>query len=213
MKDKLDGQLAKFWKWAGMTVEEYEAKAASDIVTQDEWEGNYPYWKDLERAFDEELLVYNDTPNEESANLILQALAIDNESEIMLNKIETELTSGPQSQLIMIGSEFILSNARWQIADLLKEVDVPNKIDVLIKMIVSDKNKYVKRRAILSLAKVAPGQAEYQAYENITDGDEYIRLVSLRILKGMRSTKLHKALSVLENDPSVLVQSELKDNL
>ncbi|SDK96421.1 hypothetical protein SAMN05421823_1045 [Catalinimonas alkaloidigena] len=56
-----------------------------------EWETDYPNWEILYKAVDQIIDSLNLGYNEEVAELLIQILAIDNESETTLEKIESSL--------------------------------------------------------------------------------------------------------------------------
>lgn len=206
MESKLKYELDKFWEWVEITPQEYAKGKVSSKCEDD-----YPNWSKLHIALEEEIKFYNDNLNNVSANFILETLAIDNESESVKDKLISELNEKAQSHLSFLGLEFYMSNARWQIADFLREVEVSNKKDLLKRMVNEDRDKYVQRRALLTLSSIDPLAAEEYAYQKINDDDEYLKLVSLRILKKRKSKFLYRAVSILQRDPSQLIQNELRE--
>ncbi|MDQ3394541.1 MAG: hypothetical protein M3512_10590 [Bacteroidota bacterium] len=205
----LEKEINLFWKWAKLTPQQYEAGKKPDHIRQNPWHDSYPDWKNMEVAFDKEIVKYNSDLNEMSAQLILEALAIDSESELLLQKIIKNLDNMAQIHLSSEGSRFYMSGARWQIAEFLKEAKVPDKKELLSKMVLNDANKYVQRRALLSLQTVDPFLTEEYAFQKLNDEDEYIRLVSIRILKDLKSKKIDQAKGMLKGDISTLIQKEL----
>lgn len=52
--------------------------------------------------------------------------------------------------------------------------------------------------------------AEKIAFEKLGDEDDYLRLISIRILKQFSSTKLKEAVEILKYDRFIYVQKEIK---
>lgn len=77
--------------------------------------------------------------------------------------------------------QFPLYNAMWQIAELIGRKNNSN-FEKYLLLFINDKNKYVRRRALLSLARIVPEKAEEIAMLNVNDEDYYLRMVSLKIL-------------------------------
>lgn|SRR5690554_1623112 len=111
--------------------------------------------------------------------------------------------------LLGIGIHFPLSNTRWQIAELIgrkKEKDW----DIYLLLLINDSDKYVQRRALISLARIQSNLFEEVSIQKLTDEDCMIRLVALINLHENSTRFLEYAIKILENDPSELIQKELK---
>ena len=209
MENSLRKELNSFWAWAEITPEEYSNGETPKIVARAEWEEEYPNWRQLERSFRNELKNYKQNSDSSHLASVLEFLGIDNESGTALDALIEELNSTQQSTFSKLGYQFTMPQTRWQVAEFLSESSVPNKTDLLEEMISTDEDKYVQRRALLSLVDIAPELACKYACEKLRDEDEYLRLVSLRILKEQNSNHLSEATTFLRNDPSNLIQEEL----
>ncbi|HEY4649834.1 MAG TPA: hypothetical protein VIG72_00400 [Pontibacter sp.] len=172
----LETELAKFWEWAQLTPETY-----SENRGLGEWEIEYPGWEELYKAATEALEQLNREFNHDLAQLLVYALAIDNESGIILQKAEEKLESKLRFVKKVINSD--QPQARWQAAELLGRTEVEDREKLLLNLINRDSDKYVKRRALMSLDKVNHGKAVEFARGFLKDPDPFLRLVSKEIVK------------------------------
>lgn len=136
-------------------------------------------------------------------------MAIDNEGEDTLGLCEEELSNGELEYLVESSVQFSLYNARWQIAELIGRKNNSNLVKCLL-LFINDKNKYVQRRALLSLARIAPEKAEKIAILNLNDEDDYLRMVSLKILRNVSSEYLQEAIDILKDDQFKYIQLEIE---
>jgi HEAT repeat protein len=172
----LETELAKFWEWAGMTPDTYTENRGLG-----EWEVEYPDWDELYKAASEALEQLNKEFNHNLAQLLVYALAIDNEAGVVLKSTEEKL----ENKLRFV-RKAIFSNqpqARWQAAALLGNAEVEDREKLLVNLINRDDDKYVKRRALLSLSKVNHPKAVELAQKFIKDTDPFLKLVSREIIK------------------------------
>ena len=209
MEDSLRKELDNFWSWAKITQQEYCEGKVPKVAAQAEWEEAYPDWKKLEKFFWKELEQNHDSSDPGFLKNILEFVGIDNESGTALDILIDELDNKQQSAFAELGCKFMMPQTRWQVAEFLRESNVPNKKELLEKMISFDKDKYVQRRALISLVNIDSNLACEYAFHNLTDEDEYLRLVSLKILKEQNSNRLQEAINILKKDPSSLIQKEL----
>jgi HEAT repeat protein len=170
-------EILKFWHWAEKTPEEYSKNRGNG-----EWEGLYPGWKELEKAIDEAIEKLNVHFDQKTAELLIEALAIDNEAELVLEKIEEGLQE--KKKFIKLAMESIQPEARWQIAELLGRINLEEREEFLLKLITEDKDNYVQRRALLSLNLINPLKAVHLAETFINNEDEYLKMVAMRIING-----------------------------
>ena len=119
--------------------------------------------------------------NDSAISDILESLAIDNESENILLFLEQE-TEVAQI-IIKKGYNYTQPHARWQIADLIKRLKKKEFIPLLKTMIFDDTDKYVQRRALLSLFELSKFEAKQCALKKANDDDDKIRSVCNEILK------------------------------
>lgn len=186
---KLRNELNKFWLWSSQTAYEYAKHVWKK--EQEEWE--YQNWDILMKLTQDAIeAIANGEENKELVDCILETMALDNEDEIVLDECEEKLHN---NNLLYLSSIAILheqSEARWQVAELLGRCKNENVTGLLIKLI-DDENKYVQRRALLSLVRVNPLEAEGICLNKLNDEDDYLRLVALRMLRETKSKLLPKA--------------------
>lgn len=107
------------------------------------------------------------------------------------------------------GVRYPFSETRWQIAEFIRlKKDVV--LDDYLRVLLEDQDQYVQRRALLAMAERTPSSAAECAWKRITDDDFMMRLVSLRILDELSSSRLIEALELLSGDPPPLVRQEVE---
>ena len=82
----LETEISEFWRWAKTTPDEY-----TNSRGKGEWETKYPNWYKLNIAIDKAIIELNRNYEVQIAELLIQGLAIDNESELTLDKIADRL--------------------------------------------------------------------------------------------------------------------------
>jgi HEAT repeat protein len=172
----LETELANFWEWAGMTPETYTEQRGVG-----EWEADYPGWDRLHKAAKEALEQLNLEFNHDLAQLLVYALAIDNEAGVVLKSVEEKL----ENKLRFV-RKAVYSNqpqARWQMAELIGNMEVEGGEKMLLHLINSEDDKYVKRRALMSLNKINRAKAVELAQKFLKDPDPFLKLVSKEIIK------------------------------
>lgn len=172
----LETELAKFWEWAGMTPGTYPENRGLG-----EWETEYTEWEALYKAAKEAVAQLNTEFNHDLAQQLVYALAIDNESGQVLAMIEEKLESKLRFVKKAVNSN--QPQAKWQIAELLGNVDVENREQILLNLINRNDDKYIKRRALMSLSKVNHPKAVEVAQTFLKDTDPFLKLVSKEIIK------------------------------
>ncbi|PVY38862.1 HEAT repeat domain-containing protein [Pontibacter virosus] len=172
----LETELANFWEWANMTPDTYNEERGLG-----EWEAEYPNWEAMYKAANEALGKLNTEFNHDVAQLLVHALAIDNEAGVVLKSVEEKL----EDKLRFV-RKAVYSNqpqARWQMAELLGHVEVEGREKMLLHLINSEPDKYVIRRALLSLSKVNRAKAVELAQKYVRDSDPFMKLVAKEITK------------------------------
>ena len=139
----LKEELDKFWKWSNKTPLEYSENRGFG-----EWEYYYEDWYDIYNEVKKEINKINNEFSEESIFFILDAMAIDNEAEFVLEICKEELFC--LDKLIEIGYKYYQPQARWQIAQLLQTYKIENREKILNKML-NDTDEYVRKIALISL--------------------------------------------------------------
>lgn len=171
---QLRQELYRFWQWAKMSPLEYSKEIGG------EWETEYPHWDSIYSCVEHEISEIERVGETNSISDILEAMAIDNECENILDMLEE---NNKVSQLIINKySTYYQPKARWQIAELIKRVQPESGKDILVKMIIKDHDKYVQRRALLSLDFLSHNEAKKYASLKINDEDKYLKMVCEKIL-------------------------------
>jgi HEAT repeat protein len=172
----LETELTKFWEWADMTPDTYIEERGLG-----EWEAEYPEWDTLYKAANEALAQLNQEFNHDMAQLLVHALAIDNEAGVVLKTVEEKM----ENKLRFV-RKAVYSNqpqARWQMAELLGHAEVEGREKMLLHLINSEPDKYVIRRALLSFSKVNHAKAAELAQQYVRDSDPFMKLVAKEITK------------------------------
>jgi hypothetical protein len=171
----LRDELNCFWEWASMTPEEY-----SLMPNSDEWEVDYPQWNQIYKLVSDELQKIISDPSMVDYCSILEAMAIDNEVENIMLLVEKDNTVA--KKIIEKGYTFYQPQTRWQVAELIRRIGDTSSEFILEKMILSDNNKYVQRRALLALEAISKEKALIIAKIKMQDGDEKINKICKQIL-------------------------------
>ena len=164
-----------------------------------EWEFDYPGWDRLHSAVTSHLDTY--TPGEwdvQDVDMLLYSLARDNEGEI----IKSELEQRPDhlhSLATLALTRTCDWEARWQLADALSTW--PNaEAGRTLERYFRDQHEYVRRRALLALAKIDSPKGEEFALEAWGTDDQYHRMCALSALYKLKSPLLPQFLSLAEQD-------------
>lgn len=126
-----------------------------------EWTGNSLYWRTKEASrfpfdplcfpkFDELrnkcIALINTSMSSEEVDAFLVCLALDSEDELILDSCKEFASSLFTSNLLSVGINHMQVGARWQIAELLRKKDIPNKKGYLNRLL-KDPHPYVRQRA------------------------------------------------------------------
>ena len=134
----LSEQLDEFWNWIGLSPKEYADLENKKGIN----EFHYPNFTELQESAYEQVLL----SNEDAVDDILSALAIDNESENVLDYIIENASNEFVELIVQEGLYHIQREARWQIAELIYRRRPNNSLSALITL-SSDKDSYVRKRA------------------------------------------------------------------
>lgn len=144
-----------------------------------ELETEYPGWPILMAFTKQAIQDQNKKYDSSLAELLIHALAVDSECEQIEESIKQELV--PIEEFCMQAMRSAQHHARWQIAELLGHKEPELAEPILIEMIRSDDDSYVKRRALLSLVRVDLDSAKIEAEHFLTDQDDIFRRISNEI--------------------------------
>lgn len=134
--------LIQFWIWLGKTPEQY-ANEGILFVWGHEEEDFPEFLKLMELA---ENVVNSNDMSEDSINDLLTVMALDNESESLLEYIEEFSSNEQLEQITRLGLIHLQSEARWQIAELLYRRKPKNYRQYLSEL-ACDSHWYVRKRA------------------------------------------------------------------
>ena len=134
--------LKKFWKWLNITPEEYARCGVSQ--RNGEAEENYDYFAEL-LVFARSVIDEGLTDNS-SIDDMLTILALDNESESVLEYIEENCSDKQLSIILKKGLSHLQPEARWQLAELIYRRRPENYYSLLLKL-AEDNHFYVRQRA------------------------------------------------------------------
>ena len=203
--DSFKKEIDLYWKWSRVSEDKYSKDEW--IIESQEWE--YSNWGQLMNlALKAIRNIENGDFAKDIAEVMLTVMALDNEDEKLLDECEIILSDKALEYVAQSALEHRQWQARWQVAELLGRKHERIWEKFLLKFI-NDSNKYVQRRALISLSKISPNIAQEIAFDKLIDEDDYLRLVSIRILKQFNSTKLKEAAEILKNDSFIYVQNEI----
>lgn len=141
-RKKMDELLKKFWIWFGVTAYDYSKKGSNAKFDKDEF--FYPEFNQLISCVND-FIVKENLSNSEIESL-LTILAIDNESEDVLDMMVDNLSDDMVEKIATIGVNHLQPNARWQIAVLLGRRKIHNYV-YFLTILSNDVDEYVRKRA------------------------------------------------------------------
>lgn len=188
----LESELNCFEEWA----------STPDGQNREEWE--YPHWDRLYAAVDE--MLSGSAVSGANALFLLRALALDNELELIRDKLEDH----PHQGLLLAAAALSYpdAEARWQMAYFLGTRDEA-EAKAMLRQFIDDEDEYVRRRALLACVDHDREFAESTAHQWIGSPHEYSRLAALSILHQLNSPFLHEAMNQLRSDPSPHVRNQI----
>ncbi len=145
-------EVAKFRQWAMLRLGPDHAPGAFEHGA--EWECDYPDWQALYSAVEACLCSKTSGTNlltEDERELLLYALARDNEGEVILEL----LVRFPEEslQLARAALNYPDMDARWQVAVLLGHLKGAEAVS-LLQQFLKDDAEYVRRRAGAALQEI-----------------------------------------------------------
>lgn len=139
----LKDELEKFWRWANKDPLEYSKNRGFG-----EWEIEYPDWYEIYKSVELEIIYINKNSDISKIHNILEAIAIDNESEYIIDLCEEKILN--IELFIKEGYKFYQPETRWQIAELIRKIQTKDYVIYLEEML-NDENEYVRKRALNAL--------------------------------------------------------------
>lgn len=134
----IDNLLCEFWAWLGISRQEYLRRSVS--VEFEEY--MFPKWSFLINE------TFHAISREDMCIIpsIMEVMALDNESENVLDYLSENATSSFLDNIYMRLPECSFHHARWQGAELIQRRPTTVGKEILY-CLISDENSYVKKRA------------------------------------------------------------------
>ena len=176
-------------------LHEWQEWSRSADQSEDGWESSFPRWSELIEAALERM---KSPPDREALELIARCWAMSEEDETLLDKVRSQnRVFWPFMKSL---STFEDARVRWQIYAAVTREDEEGL--ALVRFGIKDKDPYVQRRALLSLARLHAPESANLAKELCKHADPYLRQVSLMLAYNAGDSGLVEAIkSQLENDP------------
>ena len=141
--------LKQFLEWLPVSYEEYANNGISQL--QGNCEDSFPFFTELISYA--ELIIKEDLVDDEHINDLLTIMGIDNETEYVLDFIESNSSDYQIQNITRIGIAHSLYNARWQLAELICRRK-PLQYDFYLQALSKDAHPYVQRRAINCIEQI-----------------------------------------------------------
>jgi hypothetical protein len=197
MKKLLKEEVEKFKIWSRNLTEISEPERGG------EWEENYEEWEIIYELFYEfiEKTSYLDWQIEEIKN-ILYLIARNNEMEDFISEIADKQ---PESLELLAKEslEFGEWDSKWQIAINIDKLPNWENAKLILEEYLKDKNEYVRRRALMAIAKFKHPRIEKfceDAWNREDEWQEYQRIAVLHSLDTANSPQLNKYFEMAEED-------------
>ena len=134
--------LEQFWQWLGKNPEKYAEEGLEYLFNHMEYDfpGSCVL---LEMAYD---IVKKDITTYDEIYDLLTEMAIEHESEMILNFIVDNSSDEQIQKIVAIGITHLQPNARWQLAEILYRRR-PSEYTHYLKKLSEDAHPYVRQRA------------------------------------------------------------------
>lgn len=161
-----------------------------------------PMWEQCINAITE--INNKSSCTKDTIDKILFLMSRDSESEEIMHILTEKTLIG--FEVAKAGSQHMDSSIRWQSAFLLGYFGDDKK---LFSMATKDLDEYVRRRALIALREINQKKAEEISLNKLFSEYEYERMIALDTLLFLNSSQLPKAIEILKNDSSEVVQAKL----
>lgn len=158
-----------------------------------EWECEYPDWEYLYKAV-LDFIATHQSINEwstEHLDSVLYALARDNECEHIAEQL-SEYYPDVLVQLAILSIKFGECDARWQLVQELGRLQLETeKIEIILNEFADDTDEYVRRHALMALARIKSDFTEDLALKNwyqFHENQQWSRMAVLWSLKEVNSS-------------------------
>ena len=128
-----------FWKWAGYSLSWKKIDISKTLMEP----LGFPGFEEMKNTC---ISFINKSLLEEDVDAFLLCMALDEEDECILDACKERANATFLCTIISRGITFPQSNARWQVAELLRREDVPNRQQYL-SVLCADPHPYVRKRA------------------------------------------------------------------
>ena len=132
--------LEDFWDWSGINEQEYSVLKESTNIVEPFY---YPHFDELKKIC--KLQINNDFTRQELDDF-LTCIALDAEVEDILLWCKEYADDRFLDKIICAGCVHLQPEARWQIAELLRCCNLPNRMYYL-DILCNDSDSYVQKRA------------------------------------------------------------------
>jgi hypothetical protein len=182
--EELFTQVQNFKQWA------------SEYFPEDrygEWECDYPDWQCLYKAVLDFITTHQSINkwSTEHLELVLYALARDNECEYIATELR-ECYPEILIELAILSIKFGERDARWQLAQELGQLQLETeKIEIILNEFANDSDEYVRRHALMALARIKSGFTENLAlkiWHQFHKNQEWSRMAVLWCLNEINSS-------------------------
>lgn len=181
---------------------EWENWAATADKAEDGWQSDFPAW---DRLMAEASALMTQPPHSLDDLRYLEACWI-------ISEEGQELSSVAERQIDACWDvlEFLAASphqdARWQVYAVLGAGG--SRAEPILRRGIEDTSAYCRRRALLSLSRLRPGDAERLAMRFMGDDDPYMRLASVDLIRlSPDSDFVRRARDVLASDSEAFVRS------
>ena len=143
---RLRGELDEFWRWAGISYEEYLNGAGPSFIRRSEWEDQYPGWYELESAFKEAALEFRIDDQIDRKNALFETIALDNEGEnlnVFLWNVYPTFERFVEDAMAQ-PSRWV----RYQLISLMRDMKYEDRVNVLHRLIDHDPDQMVREHAL-----------------------------------------------------------------
>lgn len=172
---ELNIEITKFLKWS-YNIDFHENSS--------EWKSNYPDMHLIYEKVNKTIELINISKDETEIicgiELLIQCIGFDDEVENIVTLCFENLVH--IEYLIKLGYMIGTEDARWQIASRLPGVEENNLKWALIYC--NDKDKYVQRRALISLNSINQEEAKSIAKTKVNDSDVQLSKLANDVIKG-----------------------------
>ena len=145
----MNSLLVQFWDWLPISYEKYAVDGLSQLCGN--CEDDFPRFSELlEYA---ESIVKNEYIDNEHLDDLLTIMALDNETEYILDFIENYSSKKQLTYIISYGIDHPLYEARWQLAEIIYRKK-PDDYIFLLQTLSNDAHPYVKKRTINCLERL-----------------------------------------------------------